>query len=128
MQPSKDTGDADDLLGRLVDDRYRINRLSEVDRFGSLYDGTDLETQARVGIRITKQPLEHESLQKWLGKAILSRGKDAILAAGHVDAGRFYVVFAEAVLDYLFVAPEPEAETREQKRKPWWQRLNAWRK
>lgn len=105
---------SDPLIGTIIGQRYQIKSISEVGSLGTLYEGIDLEANATVGILVAPDAASHRRLQTWLGQAILSRGKDAILAAGHVDARHAYVVFSEAVLEYLHqpIIEEPPIEPK----------------
>ena len=99
----------DPLCGTVIHGRYRITELAEADRFGALYRGVDDETGAIIGVRIASTVQAHNKLHEWLAQAIISRGKDAILAVGHVDRRRAYVVLCEAALDFLYQVDDDES-------------------
>lgn len=136
----------DPLLGTAVAGRYQLCRLADQDSFGPLYSGVDNQTGALIGVRIVTTPQAHTRLHSWLAQALLSRGREAILAVGHLDRDRSYVVFAEAALAFLRpLTDEPGAdETAEggagkdaenghteqagSDKRPWWQHtIERWR-
>lgn len=103
----------DVLLGTLVGGRYQINERCGDDRFGALFKGVDEQTGAIVGVRITFTKAAHAELNNWLAQARLSPGRDLILAVGHVDYERSFVVFAEVALDTLKPRPPKDDETED---------------
>jgi hypothetical protein len=98
----------DALVGTVIHGRYEVQELSLSDALGLLYKGFDNQTKNLVGIRVTTNPDSHRRLQEWLGEARLSRGRDAILAVGHIDRKRSFVVFCEAALEFLYLPDEEE--------------------
>jgi hypothetical protein len=119
---------SDSLIGKIVGERFEIQEFSETQVLGHLYRGIDVDAKSVVGILVTPDALAHKRLQEWLGKAVLTRGKDCILAAGHINAQQAFVVFAEIALDYLR-EPLIEAPTEEKpKPRSTWQRLKFWEK
>jgi hypothetical protein len=96
------------LIGTVLLERYEFTEEGMQDNLGTFFLGIDHQTTFRVGICVTQTDEEHRQLQTWLGHAFISRGKDFILAVGHIDPERSFVVFAEAALDYL--RPVEDAE------------------
>ena len=98
------------LIGTFLLERYEFTEEGVRDNLGAFFLGIDHQTTFRVGICVTETNEEHRQLQTWLGQACISRGRDFILAVGHIDPARSFVVFAEAALDYLRPVVESEDE------------------
>ena len=99
QENAKHEQSADPLCGKVIHGRYRITELSEEDDCSRLYRGIDDETGALIGVWIASNAEAHQRFQDWLKPAITSRGKDAILAVGHVGRWQSYVVLCEAGLN-----------------------------
>jgi hypothetical protein len=101
------------LIGTRLLERYEFTEEGTQDSLGTLFLGIDHQTTFRVGICVTRTNEEHKQLQTWLGQAFISRGRDFILAVGHIDPERSFVVFAEPALDYLRAPEQDEDEEPE---------------
>jgi hypothetical protein len=107
------------LYGTVIAGRYKLVRLCDQreqvsdKEIGWLYQGTDMQTNCEVGVRVVQTPEDHRRLHDWLAVALLSHAREAILAVGHLDRKRTYVVFSAAVLSHWSPLPPPEDETAE---------------
>jgi len=109
------------LYGTVIAGRYELQRLCDQrekvsdKEIGWLYQGMDLQTNCEVGVRVVQTPEDHRRLHVWLAVALLSKAREAILAVGHLDRKRSYVVFSAAVLSHW---TPPSEEDDEQLDKP----------
>lgn len=111
FRPSLDSEDHDPLLGGAVAGQYRIMQFVHADEYSRLYVGLDITEDATIGIRIAKDKQSHAKMLEWLAWAMMTTGKHAILAMGHLDRSRlFYVVLSEAALDIIRQPQKPELE------------------
>jgi hypothetical protein len=107
------TAEPSPLIGTRLLERYEFTEEGAQDNLGTFFLGIDHQTTFRVGICVTKTDEEHRQLQTWLGQAFISRGRDFILAVGHIDPARSFVVFAEPALDYLRPVEEDDDQEEE---------------
>jgi hypothetical protein len=102
FRPSNYDEAADPMLGLAVAGRYHVRSLMNYDGFSFLYIGNDITDNSTVGIRIAINKQSHGQMLQWLAQCMLTTGKHAILAIGHLDETKImYVVLAEAALDIL---------------------------
>lgn len=102
----------DPLVGSAIAGRFHVQSLVHEDEFSRLYVGMDITEKNRIGVRIAVKRRDHTKMLDWLARAMLTTGKHAILAIGHLErADIMYVVLSEAALDIMrpsqVAHPEP---------------------
>jgi hypothetical protein len=106
-----DTDDCDPLVGSAIAGQFRVMEKVHQDEFSILYTGLDISNDSTIGVRIAKNKQSHARMLDWLGWAMMTTGKDAILAMGHLEQSRlFYIVLSEVALDIMRKPQKPEEE------------------
>lgn len=91
----------DPLIGSAVAGRYHVRSLVHEDEFSRLYVGTDIVEDNTIGVRTAIKKRNHTKMLEWLARCMLTSGKHAILAIGHLPSDVMYVVLSEAALDIV---------------------------
>lgn len=114
FRPTLDTESDDPLIGAVVTGRYQILQLWDGDKVHRLYVGTDIATDSTVGIRVAERgPAAHSQMLSWIGQAMLTICRHAILDIGHIEDGTLYVVLSEAALDIVRKPQQSAASVEE---------------
>lgn len=115
FRPSLDTETADPLIGVVVAGRYQILQLWGGDKVHRLYVGTDIATDSTVGIRVAERgQAAHSEMLSWVGQAMLTICRRAILDIGHIEESRtVYVVLSETAIDIIREPQQPVASVEE---------------
>lgn len=102
FRPTLDSEECDPLLGAALAGQYRIMQFVRADEYSNLYVGLDISDDSTIGVRVAKNKQSHPRMLEWLAWAMMTTGKHAILATGHLDKTKlFYVVLSEAALDII---------------------------
>jgi hypothetical protein len=103
FRPILESGEKrDEVVGWAVAGRYHVLQRVHEDDFSRLYIGLDITDDTTIGVRIANSKRDHGRMLEWLARAMLTTGKHAILAIGHLDQNKaMYVVLSEAALDII---------------------------